>query len=80
MKRLVIDRLDLDLRGVSHATAETVARLLGPALARAMRGRHIDASPDHQIDAGRLGMATAPAPAVLAAQIAQRIAHKTSRD
>ncbi len=79
MKRLVIDRLDLDLRGVSPATAETVARLLGPALARAMRGRHIDASPAQRIDAGRLGTATATEPDVLATQIAERIAHRTSR-
>jgi len=79
MKRLVIDRLDLDLRGVSPATAHTVARLLGPALARAMRGRHIDAAPAQRIDAGRLGMATATEPGVLASQIAERIAHRTSR-
>ncbi len=79
MKRLVIDRLDLDLRGVSPATAQTVARLLGPTLARAMRGRRIDVAPDHQIDAGRIKMATAPAPGMLANQIAQRIAHRTSR-
>ena len=59
MKRLVIDRLDLDLRGISPATAETVARLLGPALARVMRGRRIDRSPAQRIDAGRLGTATA---------------------
>lgn len=79
MKRLVIDRLDLDLRGVSPATAQAVARLLGPALARAMRGRQIDASPDHQIDAGRLGVASATEPGGLATQIAERVAHKTSR-
>ncbi|MGH8581308.1 MAG: hypothetical protein ACREWG_00670 [Gammaproteobacteria bacterium] len=78
MKRLVIDRLDLDLRGVSPATAQTVARLLGPALARAMRGRQIDAAPDHQIDAGRLGVATGTEPGVLATRIAERIAHRTT--
>jgi len=78
MKRLIIDRLDLDLRGVAPATAETVARLLGPALACAMRGRQIDVSPARRLDAGRLGMATAE-PDVLATQIAQRIAHRTSR-
>jgi hypothetical protein len=79
MKRLVIDRLDLDLRGVSPASAETVARLLGPALARAMRNRKIDASPAQRIDAGHLGLATAAEPGVLAIHIAQRIAHRTSR-
>ncbi len=79
MKRLVIERLDLDLRGVSPATAETVARLLGPALARAMRGRQIDPSPAQRIDAGRIKMATAAEPGQLATQIAERIARKTSR-
>jgi hypothetical protein len=78
MKRLLIDRLDLDLRGVSPANAESVARLLGPALAQAMRGRQIGRSPAQEIDAGRFSVSAAPEPGELAARIAQRIADKTS--
>ncbi|MFH0344336.1 MAG: hypothetical protein ACHBNF_19955 [Chromatiales bacterium] len=79
MKRLVIDRLDLDLHGVSLATAESVASLLGPALARAMQGRQIDAAPAQRIDAGQIGVATTPDPTEVATQIAERIAQRTSR-
>jgi hypothetical protein len=78
MKRLLIDRLDLDLHGVSPANAESVVRLLGPALAQAMRGRQIGRSPGQEIDAGRLDASAAPEPGELAARIAQRIADKTS--
>ncbi len=78
MKRLVIDRLDLDLRGVSPATAEQVARLLGPALARALRGWELHAPRHRDIDAGQISTEAAPEPASLATQIAQRIAHRTS--
>jgi hypothetical protein len=78
MKRLLIDRLDLDLRGVSPANAESVARLLGPALAQAMRGQQIGRSPGQDIDAGRFSVSTTPEPGELAAQIAQRIVDKTS--
>lgn len=35
-RRLRIDRLELDLRGIAPATAEAAARLLGPALAKAL--------------------------------------------
>jgi len=81
MKRLHIDRLDLDLRGVSPATAESVARLVGPALAQALRGRRLDNSASAQaIDAGRLAVPSAKEPGVMATRIAQRIAHKTSGD
>jgi hypothetical protein len=78
MKRLLIDRLDLDLRGVSPANAENVARLLGPALAQAMRGRQIGRSSAQEIDAGRFSVSAAQEPGELATWIAQRIADKTS--
>jgi hypothetical protein len=79
MKRIIIDRLDLDLHGVSPATAETVARLLGPALTHAMRGRQPGTAPARAIDAGRLDVPLAPEPRALAGRIAQRIAHTASR-
>jgi hypothetical protein len=78
MKRLLIDRLDLDLRGVSPANAESVARFLGPALAQTMRGRQIGRSSAQEIDAGHFSVSAAPEPGELAARIAQRIADKTS--
>jgi hypothetical protein len=77
MKRLSIDRLDLDLRGVPHGTAENAARLLGPALARALEGRRVTAAAAESIDAGRIAGTTDAG--ALAAGIAQRIADKTSR-
>ena len=81
MKRLVINRLDLDLHGVSAATAEDVARLVGPALAQALRGRRLDHIASAQaIDAGRLAVPTAKEPGAMATQIAQHIAHKSSGD
>jgi hypothetical protein len=77
MKRLSIDRLDLDLRGISRDTADNAARLLGPALARALAGRRITATGAESIDAGRVtGSADA---GTIATGIAQRIAEKTSR-
>ena len=54
MKRLVIDRLELDLRGLSPASAEEAARLLGPALARALAQGSLTARPATRLDAGRI--------------------------
>jgi hypothetical protein len=73
-RRLRIDRLEMDLRGIAPATAETVARALGPALAQAMTSQRVGIAPSERIDAGRIA---SPAPASaqdLAAGIARRIA------
>jgi hypothetical protein len=78
MKRLAIDRLDIDLRGVPPATAEAAVRLIGPALARALSGRHVFATPGASIDAGRVTVGTAPNANALATRVAQQIAVKTS--
>ena len=73
MKRLVIERLDVDLRGVSRATAETVARQIGPALARSFgAATRRDRRPTASMRVA--SAATAPEPTALATQIAQRIA------
>jgi len=79
MKRLTIERLDLDLTGVPRETAAAAARLVGPALARALAGRRLDAAPADRIDAGRLASPASPEAGALAARIAHRIAAKTSR-
>ena len=73
--RLHIDTLELDLRGISPATAEAAVRLLGPAFAQAFaqhRGRLTVAEP--LLDGGRLIMPASPGANELAAGIAQHIA------
>lgn len=82
-RRLRIERLELDLRGVPPATAEAAARALGPALARAL-GQSLATAPLQQapadrIDAGRLAMPGSPGPLELATGIAQRIADSARR-
>ena len=79
MKRLHIDRIDLHLRGVAPSTAQDAARLLGPALARALAGRTVTHG-GADVDAGRLKLAQAPAAPALAAGIAARIAQKAGQD
>ena len=79
MKKVRIERLDLDVRGVPPAVAQAAARQLGPALARALTHRHLNARPTAQLDAGRLVVGANPGAAVLAHGVAKRIADKTSR-
>jgi len=73
--RLAIDRLELDLRGVAPELAESAARLLGPALQRALAahaGRTDALAGQARLDAGRIEVA-----AELGAQgLADRIAHQ----
>ncbi len=74
-RRLTIERLELDCRGLSAASAEAMARALGPALERALAGISMrDASAAH-IDAGAVAHAhTAEALAnAVAARIVQRL-------
>lgn len=76
--RLRIERLELDLHGVAPPTAEAAARLLGPALARALAGHRIGAVSGERMDAGRIGLTGAVDARTLASQLAQRIAGKTT--
>jgi hypothetical protein len=73
-RRLHIDRLELDLRGVAPATAEAAARALGPALAQALVPLDGNVAPAERIDAGRIASPASPSASDLAAGIAQRIA------
>lgn len=77
-RRIVIDRLDLDLRGIDSATAQAAARLLGPALSRALQQRDFTARSVERLDAGRIDSPASPQPAALAAHIAGQIAKQTS--
>jgi hypothetical protein len=79
MRRLTIERLELDMRGVPAATAESAARRLGPALSRALAGREMTAVPAARIDAGAIALGAAPDANVLAVRVAHEIAAKTSR-
>lgn len=77
-RRIVIDRLELDLRGVDPATVQAAARLLGPALSRALRQRDFTARTMERLDAGRIDSPSSPQPAALAARIARQIARQAS--
>lgn len=78
-RRVRIDRLELDLRGIAPATAQAAARALGPALAKALAPHHAHLAPADRIDAGRIASAAAPSAHDLAAGIAQRIADAARR-
>jgi hypothetical protein len=75
-RRLNIDRLDLDLRGIEPGIAEAAVRALGPALTTALAGRELRLVSAAQVDAGRIASTAAPSASALAAQIAQRIADR----
>ena len=78
-RRLRIDRIELDLRGIAPATAEATARALGPALAQALAPQHAHIAPAERIDAGRITSPASPHAHELATGIAQRIAGVTRR-
>lgn len=77
-RHIVIDRLDLDLRGIDPATAQAAARLLGPALSRALQQRDFSTRSMDRLDAGRIDSPASPQPAALAARIARQIARQAS--
>ncbi|CAA2102617.1 hypothetical protein [Variovorax paradoxus] len=77
-RRIVIDRLELDLRGIDPATAQAAARLLGPALSRALQQRDFTARSTERLDAGRIDSPASSQPAALAARIARQIARQAS--
>lgn len=77
-KRIVIDRLDLTLRGIDQPTAHAAARLLGPALSRALQQRNFTTRDIDNLDAGHIDTPASPHPAELATRIARQIARHTS--
>jgi hypothetical protein len=79
MKQITIDRLELDLRGVAQPTAQAASRLIGPALARALQGRHVVATGATAVNGGRIAMRAAPDAGTVSERIAQRVALKISR-
>ena len=74
-RRLAIERLELDLRGVAPEIAESAVRLLGPALQRALSA-HAERTAGlvgrARIDAGRIEVAAGAG----AQGLADRIAHQ----
>ena len=82
-RRVHVDTIELELRGVSAGTAATAARLLGPALAQAFGGRRAAGGDDvgdingGDIDGGRIELAASAGPETLAALLARRIAERT---
>jgi len=75
-RRVRIDAIDLDLRGLSPENASEAARALGPALARALAGSAVRIAPAERIDAGTIRTSPAPDARALTAAIATRIARK----
>jgi hypothetical protein len=80
MTRVRIARINLHLKGVAPAAAQDAARLLGPALARALAARGITPGSRDEVDGGRESLTAAPSGPGLAAHVAQRIARATSRE
>jgi len=74
-RRIHIDRLDLDLRGIDPAVAEAAVRLLGPALQAQFAQRQGPITSAARIDAGRI--APPGEPHALASRLAERIAQRT---
>jgi len=64
---------------VAPSTVQSAARLLGPAVARALEGQTVAAGPEAQIDAGRVVVGAAPRAEPLATRIADQIARATTR-
>jgi hypothetical protein len=84
-RRIHIDRLELSLRGIAPAVAETTAQLLGPALAQALRRDGVGTLTQGNrntgdIDAGRIDDAASSEPGALATQMAGHIAQRIVGD
>lgn len=82
--RLVIDRLDLDLRGIDPALAQQAVRLLGPALQAALTAAALPRGElprsFGRVDAGRVNAVAEPQAlaTALALRIAGRVADRTT--
>jgi hypothetical protein len=76
IRRVHIDRLELDLRGIPAATAQRAVDLLGPALGKALAGgkAHKAAGHVNGADAGRISTSAGVEPQPLARKMARRIA------
>jgi hypothetical protein len=79
-RRLRIDRLELDLRGIPPVTAEAAARALGSELARALASQRPAIAPADRIDAGRINSGPSPAADDLAANVARHVARAIRRE
>jgi hypothetical protein len=79
-RRIRIERLELDLRGIAPATADAAARALGPALADALASRKAHVASADRIDAGRIVSPASPDAKDLAGGIARRIARTIRRE
>ena len=75
-RRVTIERIELDLRGLAPADAEATARAVGPALARSLAGMPVRIDSTERIEAGRIASPRAPQAEALAAEIALRIAQR----
>jgi hypothetical protein len=73
-RRVHIDRLDLDLRGITPEAARAAAHALGPALARALATGGAPPRSRERIDAGRIASPASADGPRLATDIAERIA------
>ena len=79
-RRIRIDRLELDLRGIAPATADAAAHALGSALADALAAQKLHIAAAHRIDAGRIDSPASPDAHDLARAVARRIAHTIRRE
>ncbi len=75
-RRVHIDRIELDLRGLSPAKAREAARALGTALARALAGSAHRIAPAERLDAGTVRTLSTAEAHTLTTAIANRIARK----
>jgi hypothetical protein len=75
-RRVHIDRLELDIRGIAPADAEAVARLLGAALARTVARRRLAATAVDRLDAGRIETSHRRDPHALAERMAGHIVQR----
>jgi hypothetical protein len=73
-RRVTIDRLELDLRGLPREIAEGAARGIGSALARALEGKRMPAASAEQINVASVPASATSDAGSLAATIAARIA------
>ena len=79
-RRVRIERLELDVRGVAPATANAAAHALGPALARTLASRSVRVAAADRIDAGRIVGSASPDAHDLVTRIARRIASTIHRE
>lgn len=75
VRRLHVERLELELRGIDPATARAAVQALGPALARALATGAQAASADRP-DARNVAPPADPAPGALADTLAHTLARR----